>query len=73
MATKNDKANLPLPTFWKIVAFLFPLLTFMHTPYIFSKDTYKRRYEESLHWTLIGAFFWILMISIVLGFMSFSS
>jgi len=72
MSAIDNKANLPLQTFWKIMAFMLPLIPLIINPYAFSPKEYKRRYEETWMWVIIGVFFWGLMALIYYGFKSVS-
>jgi hypothetical protein len=72
METTNDKANLPLQPIWKLMAFMLPFFIFFLNPWAFSPKKYKRRYEETWLWVIIGVFFWGLMAWVLIGFKSVS-
>jgi hypothetical protein len=69
---KINKADLPLNPLWKIISFMLPLFPIIISPYAFSPKEYKRRFEETWLWIVIGIVFWTLMAFIYMGFKSVS-
>ncbi|MEO5562159.1 MAG: hypothetical protein ABIR18_01965 [Chitinophagaceae bacterium] len=59
---RDKKANTPLDSHWKIVAFFFPAIFQLIISGIFKGEGYDRKANELTWWTLYGIGFYILLI-----------
>jgi hypothetical protein len=70
MNTNDNKTNLPLQWYWKMMAFMLPLIPLVFGPYAFMEKEYRRRYMETWLWTYIGLLFWTLIAIVLIGIKS---
>ena len=68
MSNNEDKSNLPLPLFWKVMIFILPFSLLGAGLPINLTKAYKRNHEEALAWAIWGIITWtvIALIYIVL-------
>ncbi|MES2764438.1 MAG: hypothetical protein V4642_01110 [Bacteroidota bacterium] len=59
---KDEKANTPLGTGWKVLTFIFPGLIQLMLSGVFKADGYSRKSKELSRWTLYGFGFYIIVI-----------
>jgi hypothetical protein len=67
MSTNQNKSNIPLPLFWKIMVFLLPITVLSGAVFIIPHHIYQRSREEAWAWAIWGAVTWAIIILIVIG------
>jgi hypothetical protein len=67
MSNRKDKPSLPLPMFWKIMTFLFPITVLSGAIFIIPSHIYERSREDAWTWSILGAIAWTMVILVFIG------
>lgn len=62
---KDEKANQPLQTGWKVLTFIFPGLIQTVFSGTFKADGYDRKAKELVNWTIYGFGFYVGLIVLI--------
>jgi len=64
-AVDEAKANTPLGTIFKILAFIFPGILLLMLSGLFRADGYERKAREMVRWTLYGLAFYVGLVVLI--------
>jgi hypothetical protein len=64
-AVDEAKANTPLETIYKILAFIFPGILLLMLSGLFKADGYDRKAKEMVRWTLYGFGFYVGLVVLI--------